>query len=105
MVDHYGQFQQFTVDTLDEWIPSDDDVNPEVQLLRQLSRERSRQAVQQLEFDQQEVIILRFGHALSIRETADIMGRSPSAIKSLQFRAVNNLRRILQPTRIEQVDE
>lgn len=104
MVDYYGKVKHFTTDTLDEWIPSGDDVNPEIQLMRQLGREQSRHAVQQLAFDQQEVIILRFGHALSIKETATIMDKTPSAIKSLQFRAINNLRRILQDARIEQAD-
>jgi DNA-directed RNA polymerase specialized sigma24 family protein len=32
---------------------------------------------------------------LSLRETADIMGKSVSAIKSLQFRAIDTLRSIL----------
>lgn len=104
MVDHYGKVQQFTTATLDEWLPSGDDVNPEIQLMQQLTREQSRHAVQQLRFDQQEVIILRFGHGLSVKEAGDIMDKSPSAVKSLQFRAINNLRRILQETRIEQSD-
>ncbi len=104
MVDHYGKVQHFTTATLDEWLPSGDDVNPEIQLMQQLTREQSRHAVQQLRFDQQEVIILRFGHGLSVKEAGDIMDKSPSAVKSLQFRAINNLRRILQETRIEQSD-
>jgi RNA polymerase sigma-70 factor, ECF subfamily len=40
-------------------------------------------------------LVLRFGQALSLQETADIMGKSISAIKSLQFRAVDTLKRIL----------
>lgn len=104
MSDHYGRTQRFTMTTLDDWLPSSDDVNPEIQLIRNIGREQARQAVQQLAFDQQEVIILRFGHALSIQDTASIMGKSPSAIKSLQFRAMNNLRRALQESRIEQPD-
>lgn len=102
--DHYGRGQRFSMTTLEEWLPSNDDANPEIQLMRNLSRERAREAVQQLAFEQQEVIILRFGHSLSIQDTASIMGKSSSAIKSLQFRAVNNLRRILQDTGIEQPD-
>ena len=104
MNDHYGKVKHFTTDTLEEWIPSGDEVNPEIQLIRELSREESRQAVQQLDFDQQEVIILRFGHAMSIKETSAVMGKSPSAIKSLQFRAINNLRRNLQAVRIKHHD-
>jgi len=45
--------------------------------------------------DQQEVLILRFGQMLSLQDTADSMGKSVSAIKSLQFRAVDTLRRLL----------
>jgi RNA polymerase sigma-70 factor, ECF subfamily len=104
MNDHYGKVKHFTTDTLEEWMPSGDDMNPEIQVMRELNREQSRQAVLQLEFDQQEVIILRFGHAMSIKETSAIMGKSPSAIKSLQFRAINNLRRNLQEVRINQTD-
>lgn len=104
MVDHYGKVQHFTTTTLEEWVPSGDDVNPEIQLMQTLSQEQARHAVQQLAFDQQEVIILRFGHALSVQETASIMGKSPSAIKSLQFRAIHNLRRTLQNVRNEQPD-
>lgn len=103
MNDHYGKVKQFTTSTLEEWIPSDD-VNPEIQVMRELTREQSRQAVQQLDFDQQEVIILRFGHGMSIKEASSVMGKSPSAIKSLQFRAINNLRRNLQDIRMKQPD-
>lgn len=100
MVDHYGKAQDFTTTTLEEWIPSTEDANPEVQFMRRMGREQSRRAVQQLPVEQQEVIILRFGHLLSIKETADIVDKSPSAVKSLQFRAVNNLRKILADERI-----
>jgi DNA-directed RNA polymerase specialized sigma24 family protein len=41
------------------------------------------------------VLILRFGQMLSIQATADIMEKSVSAIKSLQFRAINALRAAL----------
>lgn len=45
--------------------------------------------------DQQEVLILRFGQMLSLQETAESLGKSVSATKSLQFRAVDTLRRLL----------
>lgn len=99
LVDHSGRGQRFTETTLEDWIPAGDSVNPEVQFIRELSAEQARQAIQQLMFEQQEVIILRFGHALSLQETADITGKSVSAVKALQFRALNNLRRILERMR------
>ena len=94
--DHYGKEQRFTVITLEEWIPAPPEGDPELQFLRTLDSERCRSAIRELSTDQQEVIILRFGQALSLQETADIMGRNANAIKQLQFRAVNSLRRILQ---------
>jgi RNA polymerase sigma-70 factor (ECF subfamily) len=97
--DHYGKEQQFTITTLEEWIPAPSEGDPELQFLRTLDGERCRNAIRELSTDQQEVIILRFGQALSLQETADIMGRNTNAIKQLQFRAVNNLRRILQNER------
>jgi RNA polymerase sigma-70 factor (ECF subfamily) len=45
--------------------------------------------------EQQHVLALRFGSALSLSETAEIMGKKPNAIKALQYRALNTLRRHL----------
>ncbi len=91
---HYGKVKQFPTTTLEEWFPSSDE-DAEARYLRSLSTERTRQAISMLAAEQQEVLILRFGQALDIQATADIMGKSVSAIKSLQFRAVNTLRGIL----------
>ncbi len=60
-----------------------------------LEAERVRRVVGMLAPDQQEVLILRFGQMMSLQDTADSMGKSVSAIKSLQFRAVDTLRRLL----------
>jgi len=91
--DHYGQQQQFPTETLDEWLPAEDDL--ESQVLQTLDAGRARQAIRMLADEQQEVLILRFGQGLSLQETAAIMDRNVGAIKSLQFRAVNTLRQIL----------
>jgi RNA polymerase sigma-70 factor (ECF subfamily) len=90
--------------TLDDWIPEPTDNDPEVQFMRSVDIERARQAIRMLAADQQEVLILRFGQMLSLQETADVMGKSTSAIKSLQFRAVNTLRSILDGIRTEAVN-
>lgn len=91
--DHYGKGRQFSTTTLDEWLPADD--NTELHLIQSLDAERARRAIRMLADDQQEVLILRFGQGLSLQETADIMDRKVGAVKSLQFRAVNTLRQIL----------
>ncbi|MCD4685555.1 MAG: sigma-70 family RNA polymerase sigma factor [Anaerolineae bacterium] len=80
---------------LDDLLPAPPDMDTEVQVLRALDAEQVRAALQGLAPDQQEVLVLRFGQMMSLQETAESMGRSVSAIKSLQFRAVNTLRREL----------
>jgi RNA polymerase sigma-70 factor, ECF subfamily len=52
-------------------------------------------AVKQLKTDQQECVVLRFLHGLSVAETADVMQRSEGAIKQLQLRAVRALAKLV----------
>ncbi len=80
---------------LDDLIPAPADTEAEVQALAALDAEQVRRALRTLAPDQQEVVVLRFGQMLSLQETAESMGRTVSAIKSLQFRAINALRRAL----------
>ncbi|NWF69065.1 MAG: sigma-70 family RNA polymerase sigma factor [Chloroflexi bacterium] len=94
--DHYGRHKQFPLETLADWLPDTPESSPEVEFVRALDVERARRALTLLNAEQQEVLILRFGQALNLQETADIMGTSISAVKSLQFRAVNKLRQILE---------
>jgi RNA polymerase sigma-70 factor (ECF subfamily) len=58
--------------------------------------EQIRQAMRELTPEQQHVLALRFAEELSIEETAGIMGKTITAIKALQFRAVASLRRVLE---------
>ena len=93
--DHYGQQPELPSDTLDQWLVSDENTDPEVQAIRSLQAERLRHALRMLAPAQQEVLLLRFDQQLSLKETADIMDKNVNAIKALQFRAVNTLRGIL----------
>lgn len=101
---HYKDAQKMPQVTLDEWIPDSSDNDPEVQFMRTLSVEQTRRALHMLKQEQQEVLILRFGQKLNLQETADIMGKSVSAIKSLQFRAIDTLRHILGIMQSEQIN-
>ena len=101
LYDHYGKRQKFTTTALEEWIPAPMSDDPEIEFIHSLDVQRARHALRMLADDQQEVLILRFGHALDLQQTADVMGKSVSAVKSLQFRAVNTLRRILGEIRLE----
>ncbi len=48
--------------------------------------------VNELADDQRQVLVMRFVEEKSIRDIANILGRSEGAIKQLQFRALENLR-------------
>lgn len=54
------------------------------------------QLVERLPADQRRVIELRFGEGRSVREAAHALGRSEGAIKQLQRRALEHLRRGLE---------
>jgi RNA polymerase sigma-70 factor, ECF subfamily len=96
LYDQYGTKKNFTVEALEEWVPAaEEDTDPEVRLLQALDGQRVGRAMQRLSAEQQEVLVLRFAQALSLEETADIMGKNLNTIKSLQFRAVNQLRQQL----------
>ena len=95
LYDHYQAHQQFTETVLDEWLPIPSDDQPEARFMQTMNIEMTRQALRQLTADQQEVIILRFGQMLSLQETADIMDKQVNAVKQLQLRALNSLRRVL----------
>ena len=48
--------------------------------------------VDELAEDQGRVLVMRFAEEKSIREIAEVLGRSEGAVKQLQFRALENLR-------------
>jgi RNA polymerase sigma-70 factor (ECF subfamily) len=99
LYDYYGTGKSYTEEALEEWVPaSREDTDPEIALLQAADSVRVRQAMQRLPLEQQEVLVLRFAQALSVEETADIMGKNINTVKSLQFRAVNALRQRLGAT-------
>lgn len=95
VIDHYGKEKKLPQTSLEEWMPDHKGASPESQLMESIRINRIRRALGGLVVEQQEVIILRFGQGLNLQETADVMSKSVSAIKSLQFRAVQNLRDLI----------
>lgn len=98
---HYGKQKQLPLSDLEDWMPTSPDNNPEILAGDVIELEKVRHALRMLVAEHQEVLLLRFGQRLSIKETADIMGKSASAIKSLQWRALDTLRSILIEPRTE----
>lgn len=68
---------------------------PEDSVVNRITNIALLAAVKRLSPDQQECIILRFLNDFSVPETAAAMGKSPGAIKALQYRAVRALARLL----------
>jgi RNA polymerase sigma-70 factor (ECF subfamily) len=99
LYDHY-QVPVTTTD-LDEELPAPSEEDVETRLMRTLDAERVQRALRMLATDQQEVLVLRFGQMMSLQDTADSMGRSMGAVKSLQFRAIDALRRVLSEPEAE----
>jgi RNA polymerase sigma-70 factor (TIGR02952 family) len=68
---------------------------PERVVLEAMTNRSLLEAVRQLGSEQQECVMLRFLHGLSVAETALVMGKKTGAIKALQYRAVRSLARLL----------
>jgi RNA polymerase sigma-70 factor (ECF subfamily) len=69
--------------------------SPEDSVLESLSNAALLEAVHRLNPQQRECVRLRFLQGLSVAETARIMGKNEGAIKTLQYRAVRTLARLL----------
>jgi RNA polymerase sigma-70 factor (ECF subfamily) len=72
--------------------------NPEQEVLRGAEGERVREAILGLRDEQRQVIILRFIDDLEYREVAEIVGKSVAAVRVIQHRALNSLRKQMAAT-------
>ncbi|MEV4456686.1 sigma-70 family RNA polymerase sigma factor [Microbispora sp. NPDC049633] len=97
ITDHFksgrNRLEVTTAEILDT--PLDGPHIPENAVVANMVNERVMQAIKQLGAEQQECVILRFLHGMSLAETAKIMGKKSGAIKALQFRAIRALARAL----------
>ncbi len=97
VTDHFksgrNRLEVSTAEVLDT--PLDGAHIPENAVVANMVNEHVMQAVKQLGPEQQECVILRFLHGMSLAETAMIMGKKSGAIKALQFRAIKALARAL----------
>jgi len=73
----------------------DREPSPELTVLTRLTNARLIEAVNLLNEEQKECIVLRFLNGLSVAETADVMHKNDGAIKALQHRAVKRLASLL----------
>lgn len=69
--------------------------SPEAAVVDHITNVALLSAVQRLNPEQRECIVLRFLQGFSVAETAQVMGKNEGAIKALQYRAVRALHRLL----------
>ena len=69
--------------------------DPEELAITRLEGGRVLAAMGELSPDQREVLLLRMGGGLTAPEVAEILGKTAGAVKSLQFRGLASLARIL----------
>ena len=68
---------------------------PQSELSQKFELEKVMRAVHALKPDYQDVIIMRFIEDLSLRETASAMKKTEGAIKLMQHRAIEELKKML----------
>lgn len=96
VADHQRAAYRVTQIELDETAVSNT-IGPAERIEATLTREALLHAVQDLTDDQQQVIALRYGSELPIRDVAETMGKSEGAVKQLLARAVTRLSKTMQP--------
>lgn len=94
ITDHYKSSRTKREIVADE-VPDSDDRRdgPEHEAVTNDVHDTLMRSLRTLPDDQQECLVSRFILERSIAETAELMGRSPGAIKQLQLRAVRTLAR------------
>jgi len=94
--DHLRKRYARKEESLKDEHPMPDKQHPEHYFEETWQLAQVRAAIRKLTPEQQHVLALRFADECSLDETARIMGKSVTAIKALQFRAVASLRRFLE---------
>jgi RNA polymerase sigma-70 factor (ECF subfamily) len=97
-IDHWRRLERRREVALDAGVPADD---PQPVELLEVEAEWSTAVdlLAQLSDDQQAVILLRFIGEMSLQDVATTLGKTIGAVKSLQFRALASLTRLLQERR------
>ena len=95
VVDYLRKKARQATTSLDEAITIFDSSNPQKITEQRFDTEQLILATRKLTPAQQEVISLRFAGELPIAQVAEIMGKSPGAVKALQHNAIVALRKLL----------
>ena len=80
---------------LEDHEPIEPGSNPASKISESMERERVRAAILRLPAEQQQIVQLRFLENWSHEEVAQVLGKSADATRSMQYRALGSLRRML----------
>ncbi|HZD57034.1 MAG TPA: sigma-70 family RNA polymerase sigma factor [Anaerolineales bacterium] len=83
--------------SLGEEMQIDSRANPSKAALDNIQHQEVKQALEKLNDDYQLVLVARFLSELSTEEVAQVLGRSSGAVRVLQHRALNALRKLVSP--------
>ena len=81
-----------------------DYTDPQAWVERQERQADLLKALARLSFEQREVLSLRFGQELSVKETAGVLDVPVGTVKSRTFSALRLLRSYLEPTALQQTE-
>lgn len=91
--DHYRRHYARSFVELSEELESGHNDDPYIAAEKKDDHRLVKASLEKLTEDQKQVLALRFGSGFSLEETAEAMGKKANAIKALQFRALEALRR------------
>jgi RNA polymerase sigma-70 factor, ECF subfamily len=101
ITDRYRRSPQTEAELDEAWEAADDD--PAEAAAQHIAQARARSALWKLTADQRQVILLKYFEGLSNEEVAAALGKPMGAIKSLQHRALDSMRRALAAEQIEEL--
>lgn len=96
VVDYYRRQTARQVAPLEERLTDSEEADPDHLAAHRDDVRRAWEALIHLTDDQQQVIALRFIAGYSVAEVAELLGKTESAVKALQHRALASLRRLLE---------
>lgn len=92
--EHYRKKKRTQLVELDDTVP-EEWIEPIAKIEAQESKNALRQALADLTDEQQQVLALRFGYEMPIRDVAETMNKSEGSVKMLQVRAIAALTRLM----------
>ena len=91
VADHYRKTRRRSEVALDERLATPDEQDATQRIIVAEQHEELAQAITRLTDEQRDVVLLRFMEGLSINDVAEVLNKTPGAVKGLQHRALRAL--------------